>query len=253
MAAAANPIEGVIAQLTAIIAAAEVSESRAGYFAALYRRVTATVLAEIDSFDDPERMTLLDVNFAGRYLDAHAAWQAGQRPSRAWQVAFQATRDPQPIILQHLLLGMNAHINLDLGIACARTCPGAELPPLFPDFLKINQILAGLLNTVVDELSEVSPLTGLLDRVMGRDAGHIANFGIDAARDWAWHVAETLAPLPVAAQPPAIQVLDRTVAALGRHLWHPDEVLAALYRVIRSQETLQPSQVIAVLAAPATT
>ncbi|MGH2670540.1 MAG: DUF5995 family protein, partial [bacterium] len=82
---------------------------------------------------------------------------------------------------------------------------------------------------MVDELSQVSPLTGLLDRVLGRDAGRIANFGIDAARDWAWHVAEALAPLPVELQAAKIQVLDRLVAALGRELRDPDEVLAALY------------------------
>ena len=33
-------------------------------------------------------------------------------------------------MLQHLLIGMNAHISLDLGIAAARTAPGEALPVL---------------------------------------------------------------------------------------------------------------------------
>lgn len=247
----ANPIAGVIARLDAVLAAARAQESRLGYFTALYRRVTAAVLAQIDSFDDPARMTAFDVRFAGRYLDALSRFQAGQAPTRAWSVAFRAAQDPQPVVLQHLLLGINAHINLDLGIAAARTAPGAALPALRPDFLKINALLASLVNTVMDELAQVSPLTGLLADVLGkRDDDRIANFSLEGARDFAWDLAETLAPLPFAQQELKIAVLDRLVAGFGRHLWQPDEILRALYRVIRSRETLPPSAVIAALAAP---
>lgn len=106
-----DPITPVIDRLTAIIANAEAQASRTGYFAGLYRRVTIAVRDQIESFDDPVRLARLDVIFASRYLDALAAWQAGQPCSSCWQVAFTATQSAQPIILQHLLLGINAHIN----------------------------------------------------------------------------------------------------------------------------------------------
>ncbi len=69
---AKNPIDDVIAKLDAIIAESHSTPSRAGYFAALYRRVTATVRDNIGKgyFDDDIRMEKLDVAFAGRYLDA---------------------------------------------------------------------------------------------------------------------------------------------------------------------------------------
>jgi hypothetical protein len=245
-----DPITPVIDRLTAIIAIAEAQASRIGYFAALYRRVTIAVRDQIESFDDPARLARLDVTFASRYLDALAAWQAAQPCSSCWRVAFSATQSAQPIILQHLLLGINAHINLDLGIACARTSPGDELPSLKDDFLRINGLLGGLVNDVVAELSQVSPLIGLVAQVLG-DQGddEIANFGLGAARDFAWHVAESLAPLPVELQAPKIAVLDKIVAAFGKHLARPDELLAAAYRVIRSAETSSVPKVIAVLAA----
>lgn len=245
-----DPITPVIDRLTAIIATAEAQASRIGYFAGLYRRVTLAVRDQIESFDDPSRLARLDVIFASRYLDALAAWQAGQPCSSCWQVAFSATQSAQPIILQHLLLGINAHINLDLGIACARTSPGEELPALKGDFLRINALLGGLVNTVVAELSQVSPFIGLIAKVIGgQDDDEIANFGLGAARDFAWHVAESLAPLPLELQAPKIAVLDKIVAAFGKHLARPDELLAAAYRVIRSAETASVPEVIAVLAA----
>jgi hypothetical protein len=247
-----DPIDPIIAELSSIIVRAEAEASRSGYFAALYRRVTVAVREQIDSFEDPARLARLDVIFARRYLDALAAWRLGQPCSSCWKVAFDTTRLDKPIILQHLLLGINAHINLDLGIACARTSPGDALPSLHADFLKINALLAGLVNAVTAELAQVSPLLGLVEKVVGRHADdEIANFGLGAARDFAWHVAESLAPLPLTLQAPKIAVLDRIVAAFARHLAQPDELLAAAYRIIRSAETASVPEVIAVLAAPA--
>ena len=69
----------------------------------------------------------------------------------------------------------------------------------------------------------VSPLIDLLARVLGpTDDDRIANFSLSAARDWAWHVAQVLAPLPRAAQDAEIALLDRLVEGFGRQLWHPD-------------------------------
>jgi hypothetical protein len=247
-----DPIGRIVDELTAVIDWARTTGNRLGYFAALYRRVTIAVRAQIDAFADPPRMERLDVTFARRYLDALAAWRQGSPTTTAWQVAFTAAADPHPIILQHLLVGMNAHINLDLGIAAARTSPGDELPSLRGDFLRINALLGGLVGTVISELGVVSPRLGLLSHLVGRrDDDAIANFSLAAARDFAWHVAESLAPLPLARQEGTIATLDRLVGAFGRHLVHPDELLAALYRVLREAETSSVPQVIDVLATPA--
>jgi uncharacterized protein DUF5995 len=245
-----SPIDPIIAALTAIIQKAQMDRSRIGYFAALYRRVTIAVRDQIASFQDPALLERLDVTFAQRYLDALAAWQAGRPCSSCWKVAFDFTRDDRLIVLQHLLLGINAHINLDLGVAAARTSPGPALPALHPDFLAINQLLAGEVNAVKAQLAEIFPPLRLIDQVVGRqDEDEVANFSLGTARDFAWHVAESLAPVAVPQQGPKIALLDKTIAAFGRHVARPDELLAAVYRLVRAKETQSVPEVIAILAA----
>ena len=108
-----NAIDEVIASLDSIIQQAWEERSRLGYFAALYRRVTRSVRDGVCTghFDDCALMEHLDVVFATRYIDALTTYQSGGRPSRSWKQAFEACSDDTRLILQHLLAGMNAHIN----------------------------------------------------------------------------------------------------------------------------------------------
>src|SRR5688500_6451312 len=87
----AEPIEEVLARLDAIVAEARRERLRAGYFAALYRGVTARVRDGIvrGDFEDGERMARLDVAFANRYLEAHHRFRAGEPTSKCWHVAFR--------------------------------------------------------------------------------------------------------------------------------------------------------------------
>src|SRR5690606_25957110 len=126
------------------------------YFAALYERVTTNVrraLVAGDVFEDNPRMERLDVVFANRFLTAWDRHRRGEAPTQSWQVAFAVLDDPQPLVVQHLLLSMNAHINIDLGVAAATIAPTpAALEALWPDFKRINDVLARLVIVVEDEL-----------------------------------------------------------------------------------------------------
>ncbi len=82
--------------------------------------------------------------FANHYIQACYQYQTKQTPAQSWVRAFDETKHWWPIVLQHLLMGMNAHINLDLGIATVETVPPGELPNLKSDFDKINQVLVSL-------------------------------------------------------------------------------------------------------------
>ncbi|MEK7830378.1 MAG: DUF5995 family protein, partial [Acidobacteriota bacterium] len=163
----ANTIDEVIAQLTGIIEGSRRQPSRLGYFAALYRKVTVRVKEGIQQgrFQNGERMQRLDVNFANRYLTAYDLHKQNQQPTESWKVSFEAAAEWRPLILQHLLVGINAHINLDLGIAAQETCPGEELPPLKQDFETINAILAELVQPVQDEIGGLSPWIGFLEKI----------------------------------------------------------------------------------------
>ena len=113
----AESIDQVIARLDEVIAWSYTTRSRLGYFAALYRKVTIKVREGIEGnfFDDGERMERLDVIFANRYLAALEAYRSDGHTAQSWMYSFQAAKQWWPIVLQHLLLAMNAHINLDLG------------------------------------------------------------------------------------------------------------------------------------------
>jgi len=52
-------------------------------------------------------------------LHPNVLQNTGQTPTESWVKAFDATEFWWLIVLQHLLMDMNAHINLDLGIAAA--------------------------------------------------------------------------------------------------------------------------------------
>ena len=246
---AAADIGQVIDRLDAIVGWSRDRSSRLGYFPALYRKVTIAVAGEIErgAFDDGPRMARLDVAFATRYLDAIDAFRNGQPTTQAWAAAFTAAGHWWPIVLQHLLLGMNAHINLDLGIAAARSVERDELPALRADFDRINGILAGLVAEVRDELAQVWPMLRLFNAVLGRTQTTLINFSMERARDRAWAVAEELAPLPRPAQEAAIARLDRGVAEFARVVRHPGFLLGATTRLVRVGELGSIDRKIAIL------
>ncbi|HEY6348039.1 MAG TPA: DUF5995 family protein, partial [Candidatus Angelobacter sp.] len=128
----AETIEQVIQALDQIIDSAWTEKSRLGYFAALYRRVTRSVKQGIDQgkFQNGPLMEKLDVTFANRYLTAYEQFRSKQAPTLSWQLAFRSTSAWYPLIVQQLLIGINAHINLDLGIAAATVAPGDKLAGL---------------------------------------------------------------------------------------------------------------------------
>ena len=255
MPAPAATIGEVISALTEIIANARASASRLGYFAALYRRVTQTVKDDIAAgkFQNGPLVERLDVVFANRYLVAFAQFQAGQTPTQSWLTAFRTATDPLPLILQQLLLGINAHINLDLGIATAAVAPGDQLPGIKSDFDRINDVLAGLVSTVENELASVSPSIHLLEEKGMRTESTIINFSLDKARAKAWAVAQKFAVLPTGLAPAATGFLDLEVATLAEAVAHPPLAIDAALAPIRLTESNDVRRVIDVLSAPAAT
>ena len=82
-------------------------------------------------FQDAPRIERLDVTFASRYFEAlNGYFHPGKfpKPTRSWQVTLNAASRAEPIILQHMLAGVNVHIGLDLGIAAQSIGAGGQLP-----------------------------------------------------------------------------------------------------------------------------
>ncbi len=235
---ATSGIDAVLRSLDAVIARAIDDGDRAGYFAVLYRKVTAKVAEGLDAgfFDDAARMERLDTLFAERYLDAVTAHRTGGSPTASWQLAFDAGDAWRPLVLQHLLVGINAHINLDLGIAAARTSPGDELSALRRDFDRINAILASMIAAIQIDLQQISPWMGLLDRFGARTPTEVVRFSIVTARSGAWRFAERLAVIPASEWGPIVADRDQRVARVGRSVLHPGRLMGAGLLLVRTRE-----------------
>ncbi|HRC86462.1 MAG TPA: DUF5995 family protein, partial [Thermoanaerobaculia bacterium] len=242
----ARSIDEVLQALDGIIASARQQQSRLGFFAALYRKVTARVKAGIAQgyFADGPRMERLDVVFANRYLGALARWQEEKRPTEAWQLAFSAAEKWRPILLQHLLLGINAHINLDLGIAAATVAPGAELASLQDDFERINEILFSLVAGVEAVVGRVSPAIAWLDRLGGRIGQELVRFSLEVARDEAWTFAQDLARVGHQQWSSLIELRDHETTVVGQRVLSPGPILSLGLLWIRLRETASVGEIL---------
>ncbi len=245
----AGTIGGVLARLDGILERCLRDGSRLGYFAALYRSVTRRVRDGIAAgrFEDGPRMERLDVIFAGRYLDAVDRHWKGEEPTRSWRLAFRAAGRRPPTILQHLLLGMNAHINLDLAVAAAEAA-GDALPGLKRDFDEVTILLGELIQDVQEQIESVSPWLGVIDVVGGRTDEEVGAFAIGKARSLAWCAAEALAPLGPEARSREISRHDDVVVLVGEGILSPGPLLLTAHLLTRSRETRPVRDVIEVLA-----
>ena len=194
-----------------------------GYFGVVYRAVTARVRDGIvaGDFADCERMEHFDVLFARRYLDARANWHRGQPVPASWRLAFDTGNDQRRLVAQHLLLGINAHINLDLGVAAAAATPPGDVEALRDDFETINDVLAELVDRMQASIAEVSPWTRFIDIAGLRFDEALVTFSLRRARADAWDFATELS----AATPDERIALERqrdaSVADIGRHIARP--------------------------------
>jgi hypothetical protein len=251
-------IDEVVAAIEGIIAWSIANESRLGYFAALYKRITIAIRTAVaqNLFQNGPRMELFDVTFASRYFAALNGYfhpGAFPQPSHCWRVAFDGAALPEPIIVQHMLAGVNAHIDLDLGIAVEQVAPGPKLPSIHTDFNTVNQVLAAQVNGVVDEIDDLSPVLSDIYDVLMKNEIDLIGDALLIFRDGAWRFAELLAAEPPFAHPPTIMIKDLEVAKFGTLILYPPPLLASIVAAIASKESRDIVHNIQVLDAIAAT
>jgi hypothetical protein len=209
----------------------------------MYRQTTSTVRDQVaaGAFDDADRMGRFVECFAARYLGPLADARAGRPVPRSWQIAFDCARRGNSggnVVLQHLLLGINAHVNLDLGVAAAEICPGDQIGSIHGDFVRVNDILGALLPRVRTCIGRYSPLLDVIDRVGGSDDDEVLNFSIRVARNEAWDQAVILAAVDDSARRAhLIDSLDRRVAVLSRVVAHPGGILQRAVDLVAATES----------------
>lgn len=235
-----HTIDEVIGSLRDIIRQCIDNQNFHGLFACLYLNVTQAVKEGIQKgrFQDPARMEKLDVIFAKRYLDAYWQWgKEGAIVSRSWDLTLSSGNQKLAYI-QHILLGINTHINLDLGIAAAETAPGANVDALKDDFDTINEILTEMIDDFQVRIGKVSPALFLID-VFGKDKDErFVGFALKSTRDRAWKLARQLALIQdESMRNQVIKDTDHTVKLIGDSIIRPGKLISWLLFLVRVFES----------------
>ena len=246
----AASIDEVIAQMEDLIAACINTNDRIGYFAALYYKVTIKVKEGIQNneFENGARMEKLDVIFANRFLTAVRQWKTNISPTSPWVVTFGAVKKSSVLVLQHLLLGMNAHINLDLGMAAAQVSAGSDIKNIRNDFSAINAILGSLTFELLKEINRVSPLLSLFG-LHATNNSLLIQFSITNARDGSWAFAEELSTKNNIDYDACITVRSETIKKLGLALLQAKGLIRITIWIIHLFEWRRPRKIISVLYA----
>ncbi|MBS9375355.1 DUF5995 family protein [Rhodococcus sp. B50] len=243
MALHAKNIAEVIRLLDGIVADTAARGDPRGCFAAVYRQMTLAVQQGMKDgvFADKDRMDRIDTLFANRYFEAYEA----VAPTRAWRVAFDAAEHDRLIVLQHLLLGINAHINLDLAVVVGENLSGSRLADFRADYDEINNTIAAVMPKARDTIESFSPLIKVLEPI--DEVNPVLDFTFDRARETAWVWAEMLSQMDPRLRPAAIDVLDLNVATLGRVIARPDPLTSILVGLVYNTESKDMRRIISAL------
>ncbi len=246
-------IEQVIGRLDEIIARCKKDRSPNGYFACTYQSMTIAVLKGVQNnkFEDSARMVKLDLAFAGRYFEALAQYEKGQKCSNSWYTAFEAAKNSRLLIMQHILLGINAHINLDLGVAAASIMPKRKIGPLKNDFGMINQVIASINQKVQESLSEICYPVGVVDQISNGHDNLAMDFAISKARQTSWAAATVLSNASSFIRPALISIIDNAAAQIASNIIASQRTPPHILAKLKDCESDDVSRNIDVLSATA--
>lgn len=193
-----------------------------GVFATAYLKITLAISAEIQNstFNNNEWSSRYLVRFANLYREAVMDYENDlmSRVPKSWRVAFNLARDQEGFIIQHLILGINAHINHDLAIALNDVGIDPQREEKYQDHNHINRILEGATNTLKHSVSEkYAPILKRLDYGLGAVDDNITAFSITKAREHAWAMAVALSSARSAIETNLLRSsLDEQAAVLSR-------------------------------------
>lgn len=161
----ATTIDDVVRNLDHIIDWAIREQSTIGYFAVMYKRSTVTIRDAFNKglFKDRPHMEYFAVRFAQRYFDAlNAYFHPVDYPGEyngltlPWEVVFVGQELGYSTMLQHMVAGLNAHIQFDLGVVTAEVVP-STIDTFQHDFNLINELVVGQVRNMLKVVYGLSP------------------------------------------------------------------------------------------------
>ena len=191
--------ESAFTRMTELVDQWEAVQDRRAIFLGCYRLMTRNMLNAIEAgrFHDGMWVSHLLERFAEYYFAALDRYEQDGLTSPVWELAFNATRDQNVTTLQHLLLGVNAHINHDLVFSLYDLLQPewAEATPdqraaRHADHEMVNRIIGETTDAVQDQVVErFSPWTDFLDKMLGPVDEWLTSHLISQWREEVWENA----------------------------------------------------------------
>lgn len=173
-----NEKQAVTEKMTALIRGWETAADRRAVFLNCYLLMTRNMLSAVDAgdFHDCRWVNVLLHRFADYYFDALVVYDEDrERAPAVWKQAHDLAGRDDIQVVQHLLLGVNAHINYDLVLTLVEMLePEWErLTPRqragrYADHCRVNDIIAATVDAVQDDVIEpAAPQMDVIDKLLG--------------------------------------------------------------------------------------
>ena len=187
----------VLIRMTTLVDQWEAAQDRRAIFLGCYRLMTRNMLEAIEAgrFHDAQWVSNLLHCFSDYYFHALDLYeQADQTTPHVWKLAHDATRDAEVTTIQHLLLGVNAHINFDLVFALYdQLAPewdrlSAEQRALrHADHELVNRIIGETVDAVQDQvIDRHAPWFKVIDVLLGPTDEWLTSHLISHWREEVW-------------------------------------------------------------------
>jgi hypothetical protein len=180
---------------------------------------------EMNRFDDSEWINRLLQHFADYYFDALTCYEK-EDCSEVWRLAHEATTNRNLHVIQHLLLGINAHINYDLVLTLydllvddwSHISESTKRSRL-RDHNMVNEIIADTIDSVQDTIIEQkSPAMKMIDVLLGRLDEFLLSALISHWREDVWKKAIELINATQNEQWKFRQSLEKEVVRTGKKI-----------------------------------
>jgi hypothetical protein len=115
------------------------------------------------------------------------------RVPKAWRLCFDAARGGDGLVLQDMLLGVNAHVNNDLPLALTSVSIDPERAARYQDHSAVNRVLASVTERATERLAALyAPGLRTMDDAAGQVDELLSAFSLEVARESAWEGAVAL-------------------------------------------------------------
>ena len=169
-------------------------KDRRAIFLTLYGVVSSEMRARVrrGAFEDNAWVERYTVAFANLYREALESYEAGRLDSvpKAWRLCFDAAASGTGLVLQDMLLGVNAHVNHDLPLALSSISIEPDHALRYRDHAAVNGVLAAVTERATERLAALyAPGLPALDDCAGPVDEIVSAFSLEVARESAWEGA----------------------------------------------------------------